>query len=354
MAIHQVLVTAAASDAVTHHALALQGVLADDGPSEVYAHHVEKSLRERVRNLTEFPRAGDEGLVVFHASIAEPAVTRFLDSRPERVVLVYHNLTPPEFLAPYDPERARLLEDAREIVVSLRDRVVLALGDSAFNAAELVALGYAEARVSPLVLDLEALLAVTAADEITPELREHEGPVVLFVGQMAPHKRPDLLASAYHVLRTYLRPDCALLMVGPTRLDRVRAAIERFLAELHLPSWALRGEVSPEVLAACYRRADAFVTLSEHEGVCVPLIEAMTFELPILARRFAAVPETLGDAGLLLAPEDGPAVIAEALAELLENESLRLDLVARGRERRAAFDPDMARRTFASHIKAVL
>ena len=75
------------------------------------------------------------------------------------------------------------------------------------------------------------------------------------------------------------------------------------------------------------------MTVSEHEGFCVPLLEAMAFDVPVIARACAAIPETVGDGGLLLPAWAGPELIAEALVEVIENESLRSDLVARGRRR---------------------
>ena len=130
-----------------------------------------------------------------------------------------------------------------------------------------------------------------------------DGPLVLFVGQLLPHKRPDLLLQAYHVLTTYLMPDAHLVLLGPARLERYHRGLQTLAAELNLHRAQITGWLTREQLAAYYRRADVFATMSEHEGVCVPLLEAMSFDVPVVARAYGAIPETMGDAGLLLPPE---------------------------------------------------
>jgi glycosyltransferase involved in cell wall biosynthesis len=152
------------------------------------------------------------------------------------------------------------------------------------------------------------------------------------------------------VLTTYSRPDAHLALVGAPRLPRYTASIELLLHELHLPGAWIPGRVSDEELAAYYRRADLFVTASEHEGFCAPLLEAMAFGVPVLARSFAAVPETAGDAAVLLDPDDGPLVMAEAMDEMLGDKALRDDLVARGRRRVQDFNPEASRATVLQHL----
>jgi glycosyltransferase involved in cell wall biosynthesis len=132
-----------------------------------------------------------------------------------------------------------------------------------------------------------------------------------------------------------------------------RSALARYSRELNLDRSSLFGWVSDEQLAALYRRADLFVTCSEHEGFCVPLLEAMAWDVPVVARRFAAVPETLGDAGVLVDPDDGPLVLAEAMHDALTDDALRRTLVDRGRARIEAYRPDRARNAFLAALAEV-
>jgi glycosyltransferase involved in cell wall biosynthesis len=355
MEIHQVLVGASPGDAITNAALDLRAILRQVCPSEVYARFSDVKLHGDVLHLRDFARRPaahpEENLILFHASIGEPEVFRFLQERPERIVVFHHNISPAAPFMPFDPVFAGRLEGGRRELASLSRRAVLALADSQFNADDLRALGYRNVRVSPLLLDVDRLLAIEP-EPLTVNHFEQvvKGPVAVFVGQLLPHKRPDFLLEAFHALSTYLDPDAHLVLVGSPRLPRYTAALENLLRELHLPRAWMTGRVTDEELVAFYRRADLFVTASEHEGFCAPLLEAMAFDVPVLARSFAAIPETAGDAAVLLPPDEGPLLMAEAMREMLGNDRLRSELVARGRDRLAHYAPDKARATLVNHL----
>lgn len=359
MHIHQVLVSASPGDAITNSAFELRDLLRRIAPSEIFARNIHPGVADDVVDLSKYflmasatPR---DDLLLYHASIGDPEVFGFVAERPERLVLVYHNISPAEAFAPYEPGFAGLLQAGRRDLALLRDRVVLALCDSAFNAAELIGLGYRDVRVSPLIVDPGALHAVDVDEGTSHHLSERvEGPVALFVGQILPHKRPELLVQAFHALVTYHQPEAHLVLVGSPRLPRFASAVQRQIVELGLHRAWMTGAVPPETLRSFFERADLFVTASDHEGFCVPLLEAMSFEVPIIARATSAVPETLGGAGLVLDPEDGALVLAEAWAELIEHPELRDKLVANGLDRLRDFDPDDARRRVLEHLGSVL
>lgn len=347
MEIHQLLVSASAGDAITNAAFELRELLRRVGPSEIYACYHDDRLTGEVHLLSHYARrTGRPGanVLVFHASIGEPRVLSFLMERPERVVLMYHNISPAEGFVAYDPAFAGLLEAGRRDLATLRDRVALALAVSPYNARELQALGYRDVRVTPLISDVRGLVAVEPDPESTHHLQtQMMGPVVLFVGQLLPHKRSDLLVKAYHVLVNYLVPAAHLVLVGPARLPQYRNAVQQFVKELRLPGAWLTGPVSLEQLVAFYRRADVFVTASEHEGFCLPVIEAMAFGVPVIARARAALPETMEDAGVLVPGDADPLLLAEAMATLIEDRDLRARVVEAGHRRVEDFDADRGR-----------
>ena len=357
MRIDQILVAASPGDAVTNATFAFRDLLRRVCPSDIYARYIDPRLSGDVRFLGDYQsRVAGSGsdVLVYHASIGEPDVAAFLRERQERLVLVYHNITPPEYFAELQPAFAQLLAAGRVELAALRQRVEFALAVSSFNAAELEAMGYDDVRVSPLAVELDALTKRRSDPATVRRLaRDAKGPVVLFVGQLLPHKRPDLLLSAFHVLTTYLIPDAHLVLVGPARLEPYRRALEGMVGELNLDVH-ITGWVSDAELAAFYRAATCFVTLSEHEGVCVPLLEAMAFDVPVVARAFAAIPETMAGAGVLLPPDDDPFIVAEAISRLALDERLRQQLAREGRSRLRAFDPEAARATFLSHLAEVV
>ncbi|MEX2099851.1 MAG: glycosyltransferase [Acidimicrobiia bacterium] len=359
MEIHQLLVAATPGDAVTGAALEIQRLLSRVGPSDMYACHRDVELDGAVRPLESYRDRLSAGtgrnLLVVHASIGDPRFSNFLRSRPEKIVLVYHNITPARFFSAHDTNFALLLASGRAELELLRERTVLAIADSEFNAAELRAIGYESVRVVPVPVDPLALRDEPEVPSLTLNHLDtvFGRPFLLSVGQLLPHKRPDLLIEAFHLLVTEMRPDARLVMVGPARIGNYAQAVRRLVQELNLANVWLTGTVERSDLAAFYRRATAFVTASEHEGFCIPLLEAMAFDLPIVARSFAAMGETLGDAGLLLPAASGPALLAEAMAAVLDDADLRADLASRGRARLAAFDPDVGRGAFLDALLQV-
>jgi L-malate glycosyltransferase len=351
MEIHQLVVAASAGDAVTNAAFGFQEVLQRIGPSSVFARYIDPRLDGMVLPLNAYgPHADPENLLIYHVSIGEPEVAQFVLGRHERLVVVYHNITPAEYFAPFDPAFAGLLACGRSELQLLRDRTDMALAVSAYNAQELEDLGYRNVRVSPLPVDVGRLHAVEPDPETVASLTRLEGPLILFVGQLLPHKRPDLLLQAYHVLTSYIMPGAHLALVGPPRLEPYHDALQTLASELNLHHAIIPGWLTQAQVAAYYRRADLFATMSEHEGVCVPLLEAMSFNVPVVARAYGAIPETMRKAGLLLPPEDDPLLIAEVFAEALTSDGLRRELVRRGRERLSAFDVEAAHATFLGHL----
>jgi L-malate glycosyltransferase len=331
--IHQILAAASPGDAITTAALEYRDVLRRVGPSDVFARHIAPGTAGQVRPLSEFG-VESRGLLMYHSSIGEPTVSAFLLSRNEPIILVYHNITPASYFEGIDDTFAELLTLGRMELESIRHRVVLAVADTHFNAAELEAIGYKGVRVIPPVVNPFRLAhTVPDAGTLSHIDREFDTPMLLFVGQLLPHKRPDLLVKAMHVATTYFGLQARLLLVGQNRFARYADAVSAQVRELNLASVHVVGSIEDARLAAMFRRAIAFVTVSEHEGFCVPLLEALAFDVPVLARACAAIPETLGDGGLLLPDWAGAELIAEAITRVVEDASLRRDLIERGRRR---------------------
>jgi glycosyltransferase involved in cell wall biosynthesis len=335
MRIHQILIGASEGDAITSIALELGSALHQVAPGGTYAVHRSPSMKTTVGSIDDFPLAGRRNdVIVYHASFGHSRLTRFLLSRPERLVLVYHNITPAEFLLQLEPETAAHLSWGRHELTLLRERVDLAVAVSAYNAADLVALGYDEVRVVSPGLRPGRLLERRLNDALDYEIRTRlNAPIILVVAQLLPHKRIDLLIESFHIIRTYLGRDAALVVVGAAPHPRYREAVEKLAARLTTDMLWFTGRIDDNDLGTYFRRASVFATASEHEGLCLPPLEAMAFGVPVIARARAALPETIGDGGLLLPGNTGPTLFAEAIVEVLSNERLRRHLVTAGRKR---------------------
>jgi glycosyltransferase involved in cell wall biosynthesis len=354
LAVHQVVVSASLGDAITNFALELRALLRQRAPSELFAVHSDPALLHNVHLLgryDDFVVPGDT--IVYHASIGNRRVTELLLSRPERLVLVYHNVSPATSFEPYEPAFAGLLAAARTEVAQLRPRVAAAVAVSQYNAADLLSLGYDDVMVAPLIVNPARLHAI----EPDPAMRSHleanvQGPMALFVGQLLPHKRPELLVEALHCVTTYLEPSAHLVLLGARRIAPFAAALQRQIVELGLANAWITGALGDTEVRAFFDRADVFVTASDHEGFCVPLLEAMSFDVPVVARGTSAVPETMGGAGIVLDPADGTLVLAEAWAAALEP-ATAAHLARLGRGRLADFEPSRTRTRWAELLGAI-
>jgi glycosyltransferase involved in cell wall biosynthesis len=351
MAVDQVIVSASPGDAITQAALALRSALRETVASEIYAAHIDHDFGQGIRYLHEFGRRHRRSnKIIYHASIGDPNVTTFLEAATEDLVLIYHNISPASYFVSFDPRFASLLELGRHELERLAGRATLAIADSRFNADELVRLGYTRVEVIPVSVDPRELLKVRSNGQLDEHLLTQTGVNLLFVGQQLPHKRVEWLIETFHILNTFMLPDSNLHLVGVARQSRYRWALQTFLDELQLDRVSMPGTVTTPELVSYYRHADVFVTASEHEGFCLPLVEAMAFEIPIVARDYAAVRETVGGAGVVLRPGDPPSVAAEAIAELLDNDALKDSLVRRGIDRLDALDMTSARQRLADTV----
>jgi glycosyltransferase involved in cell wall biosynthesis len=251
-------------------------------------------------------------------------------------VLQYHNITPAAFFAPYDAGLFRLAALGRQELRSLVGRVDLALGDSEFNREELEHLGFAPTGVMPIAVDTERITSAPRRPALDKILGD--GLInILFVGRIVPNKRIEDHIRLAELYKRYVDNYYRFIFVGrydglPRYYAQVRALISEFRM---LPDrfW-FTGPVPDEDLATFYRWADVYVSLSEHEGFCVPLIEAMAADVPVLAYAAGAVPETLGGAGMLFEPKDLE-LAAEMLGMLVYDRPVR-DRVLEGQRRRLA------------------
>lgn len=340
MIVNQWVPSAHRGDAVGDHALRIRDLLRAWGhESDVFAMTVDDALAADVRRWTE-PEARDGDVTVLHFATASPMSAAF-GMMPGRRVLQYHNITPARFFAPYDAGMARVSDAARRELAALADRVDLAVGASDYNRQELAMLGFPRTGDLPMLLNLDRLQHAPRVPALEWMLQDGLTNI-LFVGRIAPQKRiDDHVRLAEHYMR-YVDASYRFIFVG--RYDVVPGyyeAVQSMVQTHRIPAdrfW-FTGPVPDRELAAYYRNAHAYVSLSEHEGFCVPLVEAMAMDVPVLAYAETAVPETLGGAGVSFRPKDLE-LAAELLGGLIYDEPFRLDVLAGQRTRVRTFRRD--------------
>ena len=338
-AVHQVLVGAGRGDAITSMAVTVRDALRRSGPSEIYAHHLPHDIRDEVLPLTGLGRPKRGDLIVYHASMGEPEVTRWLLSRPERLVVAYHNITPAQHFLEYEPQFASNLFWGRHELTLIRDRVVLAVADSTYNAHDLEAAGYTDVHVVPVGLKPSRLTNVAPAGALAERIRRSfPHGYVLTVSQMLPHKRFETIVQAMHLVQWVHGVPLGLAIVGQPRMEKYQQALQRQAQQLKLDRIWFFGGASEAELATFYRMASMYVVTSAHEGLALPPLEAMSFGIPVIARAAGALEDTIGGAGIVLPPTSGPALLSEAITEVANNSELRLGLQHLGTQRVASIE----------------
>jgi len=345
MIVNQWVPAAHQGDAIGDSARRVRGLLRGLGhESEIYAMTMDDDLRGDVREWTD-PAAKRGDLTILHFAMISPMTAAFAQL-PRGRVLQYHNVTPAHFFAPYDANIFRLCALSREDLRTLVGHTDIALGDSEYNRQELEDLGFTNTGVFPIAIDTEKI--VKAARVPTLEHMLTDGPLLnfLFVGRIAPNKKiEDHIRMAEHYKR-YVDTAYRFIFVGKTDgIPRYYSMIRQLIHEYEMPRdrFIFTGPVTEEDLATYYRTAHVYISLSEHEGFCVPLLEAMSADVPVLAYSSTAVPDTLGGAGVQFAPKDLE-YAAELLGELAYNDTLRAQVIAGQRARLNDFGDARIRR----------
>jgi glycosyltransferase involved in cell wall biosynthesis len=333
-AVHQVLATLGYGDAIGNEALGIRRVLRDAGyDSNIYVQTVDPRLEDQTSDYRDLlDDAGPETVLLHHFSIGSRA-SRVAYALPSRMALIYHNITPPEYFIGVNPTLVQLCYTGRRELGAYARRVDLALGDSEFNRVELESMGFPRTGVLPVVPSFDhldgppsRLLAADFDDTWTN---------ILFVGRTIPSKRLEDLIRFFHTYRLKYNPASRLLLVGnQSGFGEYVAALHDLIATLRVPDVHLIGHVSNAELTGLYDVADLFVSASEHEGFCVPLIEAFYKRIPVIAFDATAVPATMDGGGVLYDYKD-PRHVASLMHAVLSNAALEAEVL---RSQDAALD----------------
>ena len=353
MIVNQWVPAAHRGDAIGDSARRVRNLLRDMGhESELFALTIDDELRSEVHPFAD-PAARRGDLTIFHFAVPSPMTDAFARLGRGRV-LQYHNVTPAHYFAPYDAGIFRLATLGRAELATLAGHTDVALGDSDYNRRELEALGFSNTGVFPIAVEPQRITQASRRPALERFLSD--GLVnFLFVGRIVPNKRiEDHIRLAEHYKR-YVDTHYRFIFVGRTDgVPRYYNTVRALIAEYQMPAdrFLFTGPVPEEDLAAFYRMSRVYISLSEHEGFCVPLLEAMAADVPVMAYAAAAVPDTLGGAGVAFAPKDLE-YAAELLGELAYNDELRAHVIAGQRRRLAAFSDTRIRQELEQLLSTV-
>jgi len=332
--VHQVLATLGYGDAIGNEVLGIQRVLRNAGyESEIFVETADHRLEPLTRDYRELVDASHrDNLLLHHFSLGSKA-SRIAYALPDRMALIYHNITPPEYFVGVHRRLARQCFRGRRELQAYANRCDLAMGDSEFNRQDLEALGFPRTAVLPVVPDLSHL--DSEPNWVVARDFDDDWTNVIFVGRVIANKKIEDLIRFFHAYQTIFNPRSRLLIVG------AHGGFERYLSSLHYLIATLGtshvhfvGHVSNEELVAFYEVGDLFLCASEHEGFCVPIVEAFFQQVPVLAYAATAVPATMDGAGVLF-EDKTPVHVAELMDAILSNAGLQ-DRIVEGQ--RAAVD----------------
>jgi L-malate glycosyltransferase len=359
--IHQFVPNFAAGDAIGNHVRHTQRLLQGAGfVSEIFYDEAQAAVRKlgRYRSTFDRERDGDGGRawILFQLSTGSDMTGYLLDlDLPYGVY--FHNITPPEFYDRWEPGAAENLRRALSDMRRLAPRSRFAMANSEYSRQLLDEAGYAPTSAVPCLVDWTDYEAAPNNKVLARVRRENDaagGPRWIFVGRVAPNKCQHDLVAAFAAYRELYDDRARLTLVGGRTSNVYYRSLELLADELGVASAVELTDAIPfDEIVAHWRGADVYVVLSEHEGFGVPALEAMTFGLPVVAYASTAIPETVGDAGLLLDSKD-PVVVATAVDRVIRDDELRRDLIAAGHQRRKAYDLDRVGKLLLSEVMAAV
>ena len=350
MKIIQLAVTLNRGDAIGNHIVLSDQLFRKMGlNARIYAINVQEGFAQRTVKRYQFIQdLKKEDLLIFHMSIG----TELADEIPKyncKKILVYHNITPPDLLGDYDTSLAYGCHWGYRQMARMQDWYDGIIAMSPYDKSDLVQMGYPKNRIWVMpsyLIPFEDYRKKPSARIMEAYGRQKN---ILFVGRWAANKKQEDLIQAFTYYQRKVDRHVRLILVGKGEDQAYGAAVQAYIQKLGTKNVIMPGHISFAELIAFYKIADVFLCMSEHEGFCVPLVEAMYFRVPVLAYAAAAVPDTLGTSGVLVSQKD-PVFIAKLLERLLHDQKLRNEIVEQQEKRLECFSQKKAEQALEDYL----
>lgn len=355
MRIVQLMPTLSYGDAVGNDALAIDDVLKRNGYKTcIYAENIDKRIDKNiVKRASELKKLEKEDLIIYHFSTGSKLNTE-LKRFPCKVVMRYHNITPYEFFEGYSPALSELCWQGREQLKDLKNNVKYCIAVSEYNKRDLETIGF-KCRI-----DVLPILIPFSDYEKEPDraiMRRYDSDEyinLLFTGRIAPNKKQEDVIASFYMYQKYYNPKSRLFIVGSYNgMGEYYNRLKKYVENLQVRNVFFTGHIKFNEILAYYNIADLFLCMSEHEGFCVPIVEAMFFALPIIAYDSTAVGGTLGGAGVLLG-EKNPLETAGMINYIVNHPELREKMIQNGKERLKTFDHDKIEEQLLRYVRACI
>jgi glycosyltransferase involved in cell wall biosynthesis len=325
MEIHQIIPALSYGDAISNDAIAINNILKSRGfKSNIYAKWHDSRVSEYVKPLSSY-RGNSSNILFYHFSLGAGEINEYVKKLSDAKILIYHNITPPEFFYPYDKSSAfncaRGLKEIKELVGHFQ----LALGVSEFNRHDLVRYNFENTDVLPIFFDSSKFNLEMKNNSSRPKNDDIVN--LLFVGRIAPNKFQEDVIKIFFCYNQYINKKSRLYLVGNKQIELYVSRLKELVEKLGLTDLVIfTGMIKDEDLIQYYQNSDVFVCMSEHEGFCVPLLEAMYSRIPIIAYNSTGIAYTLGDSGILVNKKNY-IEIAELINIVMEDVDLRDNII---------------------------
>lgn len=335
MKIIQLLPTLSYGDAVGNDTIAIKNLLKEIGyDTKIYAENIDSRLpKGTVENISKIPEIGDEDVIIYHGSTGTD-LNKLLHTLNSRKIMIYHNITPPYFFEPYSLEAKNLTEYGINGISDLNSVIDYCIADSEFNKNDLIKMGY------KCTIDVCPILIPFSDYEKKPSEKilntyKNDGYInILFVGRVAPNKCHEDILRSFACYNKCFNLKSRLIFVGSWNgMEKYYEKLCEYAGILDINENVLfTGHIKFDEILSWYNLADVFLCMSEHEGFCVPLVEAMYFNVPIIAYNSSAIPETLGGAGVLIETKE-PDKIAWEINKVVKDYEYRNNIISMQKKR---------------------
>jgi L-malate glycosyltransferase len=327
MQAHQFVTALSYGDAIGDYTLEIQRILRANGyQSEIYSELVHPKLAKNVLPMDDYEfHQTDDTLVLVHFSIGS-GLGLFIPYCRGKKMLIYHNITPYEWFVDVNSTLAYHCLIGRSQLRKLKDYCPLGLADSEYNRQELESLGFQRTGVLPIRLNFDKF--DQEADPLTLKLYDDHRTNIIVVGRAIPNKKLEDCLKVFAYYQKYINPLSRLIFVGLWNgFERYLFGLRNMVTDLAVQEVVFTGHIQFSEILAYFKIADALLIMSEHEGFCVPLLEAFHMNVPVLAWDACAIPYTAGEGAILATDQKDYARIGEMLHKICSDSALRRSIL---------------------------
>lgn len=354
MKVLQILPTISFGDGVSNDCIAIKSMLEAEGyKTAIYAENIDHRLeKNKIYSIQKLPKTCQNDILLYHLSTGTELNRTILHLKGKKIIR-YHNITPPEFFEEYSSSLYNLCKRGYREAVEIAQKSNYLLADSDYNCKEMIRMGFkGNSKVAPILIPFEDYKK-RANDKILSRYQNKSGHNIVFVGRLAPNKKQERLIEVFYYYKKYFDSNARLFLVGSGNgMELYEKRLKQYAEFLELKDVYFTGHVNFDEILAYYQLADTFVCMSEHEGFCIPLVEAMYFDKPIVALDTSAVGETLNGSCILL-KEYKPIEAAGIIHKVNTDVLLRNIVVENQRERLKDFDTETVAKTILEYIQKV-